>query len=154
MFCNEAPYLKEWLDYHLKVGVEHFWLYDHDSEDNFREILEPYINDAIRRSKNLSKWLALVDIDHYCVYLPGCCAVDGNHKRVLVGSPNEVAINKIRINHYWTRDESYLHKNKVLRWSKWDSVLDVLRHAEMMNCEYDPIMLEKLDQLDKIYSEE
>ena len=26
IFKDEAPYLKEWLDYHLAAGVEHFYL--------------------------------------------------------------------------------------------------------------------------------
>lgn len=43
IFKNEAPFLKEWLDFHLTVGVDHFYLYNNNSDDNFREILEPYI---------------------------------------------------------------------------------------------------------------
>ncbi|MBR0260666.1 MAG: glycosyltransferase family 2 protein [Selenomonadaceae bacterium] len=31
---NEGRYLKEWLDYHLSAGVDHFYLYDNDSTDN------------------------------------------------------------------------------------------------------------------------
>jgi len=41
-FKDEAPYLKEWLDFHLIVGVEHFYLFDNNSSDNFLEILKPY----------------------------------------------------------------------------------------------------------------
>jgi hypothetical protein len=43
MFKNEAPYLKEWIEYHLMVGAEHFWLYDNESTDNWQEVLNPYI---------------------------------------------------------------------------------------------------------------
>ena len=28
---NEGDYIKEWLDFHLKVGVEHFFIYNNDS---------------------------------------------------------------------------------------------------------------------------
>ncbi len=41
-FKNENPYLREWLDYHIAVGVDHFYLYDQDGGDEAREILRPY----------------------------------------------------------------------------------------------------------------
>ena len=40
---NEGPYLREWLEFHRLVGVEHFVLYDNDSSDETREVLEPYV---------------------------------------------------------------------------------------------------------------
>lgn len=43
IFKNEAPYLREWIEYHLIVGIEHFYLYNNNSEDNFEEVLRPYI---------------------------------------------------------------------------------------------------------------
>ena len=36
---NEKPYLKEWLEYHLMQGVEHFYLCDNDSTDGSKEYL-------------------------------------------------------------------------------------------------------------------
>ena len=47
MFRNEAPYFKEWIEFHLLAGAEHFWLYDNLSEDNFKEVLAPYIQQGI-----------------------------------------------------------------------------------------------------------
>lgn len=41
-FKNEDAYLKEWLDYHLGVGVDHFYLYDQDGGEGARKILKPY----------------------------------------------------------------------------------------------------------------
>lgn len=90
IFQNEAPYLKEWIDYHLKVGVEHFVLYNHYSDDNYQEVLSPYVQsgvvelrnctmrefpkvqilsyrEGIYIEKNRSKWLALIDIDEFIV---------------------------------------------------------------------------------------
>lgn len=46
IFNDEAPYLKEWIDYHKKVGVEHFWLYNNNSIDNYVEVLMPYIQEG------------------------------------------------------------------------------------------------------------
>lgn len=44
IFKNEAPYLKEWIEFHKIQGVEHFYLYNNDSSDHYLEILQPYIN--------------------------------------------------------------------------------------------------------------
>ncbi|MBV6642945.1 MAG: glycosyltransferase family 92 protein [Cyclobacteriaceae bacterium] len=41
-FKSENPYLKEWLDYHILVGVDHFYLYDQDGGNEAKEILRPY----------------------------------------------------------------------------------------------------------------
>ena len=81
----EAPYLKEWLDYHLLAGVYHFYLYDNDSPDNQAEVAKPYIeaglvdyfhapgkamqmvayNDAINRFKFHCRYMALIDGDEF-----------------------------------------------------------------------------------------
>lgn len=44
IFKNEAPYLKEWIEYHHIAGVDHFYLYNIGSEDSFRSLLKPYID--------------------------------------------------------------------------------------------------------------
>lgn len=94
IFQDEAPYLKEWIEYHLLVGVEHFYLYNNDSQDKFRPILKPYIaqgivelidwpskekggnwmpdqrrayNQCISGSIHKTKWLALIDVDEFLV---------------------------------------------------------------------------------------
>jgi Glycosyltransferase family 92 len=95
IFRDEAPYLKEWIEYHKLIGVEHFFLYNHLSQDNFREVLQPYIEnneveltdcvhrvgsldewdslqkflitDGLRRSKGRTKWLLILDSDEFFV---------------------------------------------------------------------------------------
>lgn len=47
IFKNEALFLKEWLDYHLTIGVEHFYMYNNKSDDSFIDVLTPYINKGI-----------------------------------------------------------------------------------------------------------
>jgi len=84
---NETPYIAEWIEYHLLVGVQKFFIYDNESADNLREYLESYIkdgiveynyfpgnrqqiaayNDAINRYKYSSFWLAFIDIDEFLV---------------------------------------------------------------------------------------
>ena len=81
----EAPYLKEWLDYHLLAGVDHFYLYDNDSPDNQREVAAPYVkaglvdyislpgkamqlvayNDAVKRFKFHCRYMAFIDLDEF-----------------------------------------------------------------------------------------
>ena len=51
---NEGHYIKEWLDYHLLAGVDHFYLYDNDSIDNYNKIIAPYVAAGLVTSKNFS----------------------------------------------------------------------------------------------------
>lgn len=53
VFKNEAPYLKEWIEYHQLIGVNHFYLYDCGSTDNFTRILRPYIRKGV---VTLTRW--------------------------------------------------------------------------------------------------
>lgn len=45
-FKNENPYLREWLDYHIKVGVDHFYLFDQDGSDEAKNIIQPYVENG------------------------------------------------------------------------------------------------------------
>ena len=85
IFRDEAPFLDEWLTLHHAVGVGHFYLYNDRSEDNFREVLEPWIqkgivtlfnmpdpvtqrgayNDCLRRFRMEARWIAYIDIDEF-----------------------------------------------------------------------------------------
>lgn len=60
-FKNEAPWLKEWIEFHRLIGVEHFYLYNNDSSDNFEEVLKPYIEagivDLIPWHSHSSPWI-------------------------------------------------------------------------------------------------
>ncbi len=48
MFKNEAPWLKEWIDYHSKVlEVGHFYLYNNESTDDYQAVLQPYIDAGV-----------------------------------------------------------------------------------------------------------
>src|SRR3989339_2237430 len=46
IFQDEAPYLKEWIEFHQLVGVEHFYLYNHRSTDDWKTVLAPYIDNG------------------------------------------------------------------------------------------------------------
>lgn len=47
IFRNEAASLREWIEYHKIIGIQHFYLYNNNSDDAYSEILSPYIEDGI-----------------------------------------------------------------------------------------------------------
>ncbi len=50
---DENDYLPEWLDYHILMGVERFYIYDNESQVSLRETLKDYIERG---------WVVVVDI--------------------------------------------------------------------------------------------
>lgn len=82
---NEGPYIREWIEYHRLVGVNKFYFYDNESEDQTKEVLKSYIqsdlvsyflikgkarqldayNDAINRFKCDCRYMAFIDLDEY-----------------------------------------------------------------------------------------
>ncbi len=78
-------FLREWIEFHILVGVEHFYLYNNFSEDNYLEVLQPYIEsgivtltdwpiesgqlsaylDCFKRHKNHTVWKAYINPDEF-----------------------------------------------------------------------------------------
>lgn len=253
IFQDEAPYMKEWIDHHRSVGADHFWLYNNDSSDNYKEVLQPYIDegvveliewpsphrdendwnnycfnvqpaaytDALYRARGKANWLALIDLDefivpvkeksvpkilethfprhsriggvcvnwqcygtsnvykapagkmldslthkartdhpdnlyyksivrpqrttnctnpHLCNYLSPFFHVTTAREQVGLLSTS-VRTDLLRINHYWTRDEWFLHEVKIPRYTKWgNDAGGVLNRAAQYNEVYDPIL--------------
>lgn len=52
IFKNEASYMKEWIEYYILMGVDHFYLYNNNSEDNFEEVLAPYVEKGVITLQN------------------------------------------------------------------------------------------------------
>lgn len=44
---NEAKYIKEWIEFHRLIGVNHFYLYNNNSKDRLYITLYPYIKKGI-----------------------------------------------------------------------------------------------------------
>ena len=90
MFRNFGPYVNEWMEYHIMIGVDHFWLYDDLSQDQSKELLKPYVErgivellpwndgnsdwvprqigayqDALRKANGRVAWLAMIDSDEF-----------------------------------------------------------------------------------------
>jgi len=85
---NEARYLLEWIAYHRVVGVQHFLVFDNESNDGTSEMLDrladqglvhrvpwptvpgtsPQIAayaEGLRRLRAQAKWIAFIDLDEF-----------------------------------------------------------------------------------------
>jgi hypothetical protein len=85
VYRDEAPYLREWVEFHRLVGVERFFLYDNRSVDEHHEALAPYVeegsvtvhgwpdwpaqiqayDDCLKRHRDDSRWIAFIDLDEF-----------------------------------------------------------------------------------------
>ena len=85
IFKNEAPFLKEFIEYHRLVGFEHFYFYNNNSEDDYLSVLKPYIDAGIvtltewppvpgqqksfehfyANFKNETNWVSFLDLDEF-----------------------------------------------------------------------------------------
>lgn len=254
IFQNEGPYLQEWIEFHKLLGVEHFYLYNNNSQDDYLDKLAPYINngeveliqwpfesenerswvpihckayeDAIERSKFQTKWLIGIDLDefifpldepdlisflkdyeqfgticvnwqtygtsnmdcipdnctmietllyraptyypmnfyvksivkpelvvscsnsHYVNLLPGYVNINPDKNRFRGAKSPYLCLDKIRINHYWSRDNYYLHHVKIPRQKKWGKKSEVIfKQVEDMNQVKDTTILKFVPQL-------
>ncbi|MCI8347592.1 MAG: glycosyltransferase family 92 protein [Bacilli bacterium] len=84
---NEEPYIIEWIEFHRLVGVNKFYIYDNESSDDLKKLLNPYIEngivvyqyvpgknmqnivyaDAIKKYKDESKYMGFIDIDEFVI---------------------------------------------------------------------------------------
>jgi hypothetical protein len=255
IFQNEAPYLKEWIEYHKILGVQHFYLFNNLSKDDYLEVLLPYITSgevdliqcpytsineeswlsiqrqaytqAIQLAYGKVKWLALIDSDEFivptdCNHLGefldeyenygGLCInwqmfgtsfvskipknkllietlilkgpkdfVENKYVKSIVRpeavasfedvhiatykagffhvNPNkeicksrfvDINIDKIRINHYWSRDEDYFYNVKVSRRVAWDMpYAEIIHRMNSLNAETDTEILRFVPALRK-----
>lgn len=93
IFQDEAPYMKEWIEFHKLVGVQHFYLLNNLSSDDYMSVLAPYVKKGeveiidwpygfshVREWRKLQpkayeyvifkvidevKWLAIIDLDEF-----------------------------------------------------------------------------------------
>lgn len=82
---NEGPYFKEWIEWHHKMGVDRFYVYDNESTDCIKEVLAPYIesglveyiffpgfkkqlsayDDCLEKHRFDTRWIAFIDLDEF-----------------------------------------------------------------------------------------
>jgi len=246
IFQNDAKYLPEWIEFHQRQGVQHFYLYDNLSEDNPQAILKPYIDsglvevfswsftyekesewtpiqcgaymDCVERIRKTVRWCAFLDTDEFLFspdfkdlkkvmknyqeymgvyaywvmygtshvkkipegekmldhlvyrdkkdYTTGKSIVRPKYVHACVnphffiftkdfrtvnekGDPicfdaffiNDFTAKKLRINHYWSRDEDFFFNVKIPRRQRWSNdIQTLLDWNENMNEVYDPIL--------------
>ncbi|GGB80300.1 glycosyltransferase family 92 protein [Dyadobacter sediminis] len=96
---DENEYLEEWINYHRKIGVQHFYIYDNESKKPVRQTLQrigsmKYVtvnriygkvrqlqayNDCLKNYGNYSQWIGFIDIDEFIVPK----STDGNLTKLL-----------------------------------------------------------------------
>lgn len=84
---NEGAYFEEWIEWHRKLGVEKFYIYDNESSDDTKEVLEPYVesglveyvfwpgmrqqlrayDDCLEKHRLDAHWIAVIDLDEFIV---------------------------------------------------------------------------------------
>jgi hypothetical protein len=93
---DDHPYLAEWIDYHRLIGVDHFYIYDNNDNNETRDILSPYIKegvveyalwphlscfgetqkkaygDALQKARGVSQWISFLDTDEFIVPTKYC----------------------------------------------------------------------------------
>ena len=258
IFKNESRFLSEWIDYHLMVGVEEFYLYNNESQDDYMKVLSPYINrgivrltqwpsqeegkdyisytfstqigaynDCLKKKRGRSKWIAFIDVDefivpvkeesitevlkkefydvsglcinwvifgtsgvkeitkdelmigkltmrapiesqrnlifkcivqpdhvescaspHWFVYKPRHWHVNTDRERVGNGQSDRLCIDKLRLNHYWTKDEKFFKEVKMPRYKEWnDSWKGIIEYKDSLNYEVDLSMIKFAEKL-------
>lgn len=253
IFQNEARFMKEWIEYNKLIGVDHFYLINHFSEDNYQEILQPYIDQGIvelfqcddpkprnwlryqtiqyntfkGKLQQECKWVAVIDLDEFIVpttytltefladyesddiagvhifwinygtsnveeapllteslvyrapddhrdnkfgktilkadkikqigihlstYTSGqCITPDGKPMRRAFTTPEANAykpdLSKIRINHYWTKDEKFYRERKLPRYQSWRLEKYSIARYKEYNMVFDPIIHKYLPDL-------
>ena len=103
IFKNESHSLREWIEHYLYHGVEHFYLVNDNSDDNFMDILKYYILPHLKETE----WLLIVDLDEY-MWSPKCL----NMAEIL--KHECMHLSQIQINHTLYGSNGYEKQPKYL----------------------------------------
>ncbi len=88
---DEDEYLQEWIDYHILIGVDRFYIYDNESKNPIRELLKDYIHlgwaivheiqgtavqinayqHCIENYGKNTQWMGFIDADEFIVLNDG-----------------------------------------------------------------------------------
>ena len=101
---NEDFYLREWVAYHARLGVEHFYIYDNNSARNQARCLEgfeanrftfipwpgeemqiPAYNHCLTHFGPKNRWLAFIDVDEFI------CPLEDDDLRAMLGEYEDYA---------------------------------------------------------------
>lgn len=122
---NEAAYIQEWLAFHLHSGVEHFYLYFNEDEEDTLRVVQPFVDAGLVTVKHVeggglqaalygqclarvkaerptAEWIAFHDVDEYLFRTDQGCMME------LLATMNDRAA--LAVN--W---HMYSHSNHVLQ---------------------------------------
>lgn len=90
MLRNQAKFLKEWIIYHAQIGVEKWFIYDNNSDDNIKQVIEsmsgsPNYNITHRlwpwvktqeagfahcavHARDSCEWVGFIDVDEFLFF--------------------------------------------------------------------------------------
>ncbi|GKA55417.1 glycosyltransferase family 92 protein [Tanacetum coccineum] len=90
MVRNQARFLDEWVTYHGRIGVEHWFIYDNNSDDDIEETIESLVGRGYKiirqawpwiktqeagfshcalRARDHCEWVGFIDVDEF-LHLP------------------------------------------------------------------------------------
>lgn len=257
IFQDDAPYLREWIEFHKIQGVEHFFLYNNCSADHCSAVLAPYVKSGeatliywphkhghadglswntiqcgaymhcLRYFGSQTDWLACIDSDEflfcpsgerltsflqrytnyggvtanwrmfgsseifdippkslmielltrcsppdygpnihvksivqpkytvYChtphsfQYAADKFAVEPDYTPISGALSSSIKLDMLRINHYWTRTERYLHEDKIPRRNHMygEGSEGILKMGRELNLEQDDAILQFVPKL-------
>lgn len=66
IFKDEAPYLREWIEYNKIIGTDHLYMYNNNSTDDFLQTISTYIDEGYVTLVNWSKQYAQMEAYENC----------------------------------------------------------------------------------------
>ncbi|XP_028056698.1 glycosyltransferase family 92 protein RCOM_0530710-like isoform X2 [Camellia sinensis] len=57
MLRNQAKFLQEWVTYHARIGVQNWFIYDNNSDDDIINLIESLNNDNFNITRHLWPWV-------------------------------------------------------------------------------------------------
>lgn len=120
MFKNEGHILKEWIDHYRTRGVDHFYLINDNSTDNYMSILQPFVDadlmtlfsaaddasDGLKGRQTRcyqqfftpiltsTRWLAILDLDEF-LYSPSTLNLSDVFRK------HDQTVSQIEVNWVW-----------------------------------------------------
>lgn len=131
---QEELYIKEWLDWHINIGVDHFYLCDNNDKDyepKLSDVVKEYIDkgivevfdysgvhpiqpicydDIYRKYRTLYDWWIIIDIDEF-IFIPKC---SNNLKQYINNVPDYVNLIYMCWENYGDNDLIYYDDRPVL----------------------------------------
>ncbi|KAJ6302143.1 hypothetical protein OIU77_016272 [Salix suchowensis] len=57
MLRNQARFLREWVMYHAQIGVQSWYIYDNNSDDDIEDVMESLVNAGLNISRRVWPWI-------------------------------------------------------------------------------------------------